>query len=243
MRISVPSRAAWSSSAMSDVSPAVGFDSEFLERLAGDSAQTAPDGDPVAVRVHSALHPCFLAACSPSAWRLDRKADLSKRLRLLITDRGHCCPPCADSFTPAPAWRPGRPLLDTRKSGDPAVIRLGPPDLRFQWGERRDLNPRHPGPQPGALPAELRPPSSPDSTANDSTARRQQNARCPEGHRAAETSIAVRAPPRVRCPQDQPNQDQGRRTAPRSPGRWRNPVPAAVRTASPGSTGAPARFP
>ena len=27
-----------------------------------------------------------------------------------------------------------------------------------KWGERRGLNPRHPGPQPGALPAELRPP-------------------------------------------------------------------------------------
>ena len=27
-----------------------------------------------------------------------------------------------------------------------------------EWGERRGLNPRHPGPQPGALPAELRPP-------------------------------------------------------------------------------------
>lgn len=27
-----------------------------------------------------------------------------------------------------------------------------------RWGERRDSNPRHPGPQPGALPAELLPP-------------------------------------------------------------------------------------
>src|SRR5438874_13832574 len=25
------------------------------------------------------------------------------------------------------------------------------------WGDRRGLNPRHPGPQPGALPTELRP--------------------------------------------------------------------------------------
>jgi hypothetical protein len=31
-------------------------------------------------------------------------------------------------------------------------------DLRITWGERWDLNPRHPGPQPGALPTELRPP-------------------------------------------------------------------------------------
>ena len=28
----------------------------------------------------------------------------------------------------------------------------------FEWGERRDLNPRPPGPQPGALPTELLPP-------------------------------------------------------------------------------------
>ena len=45
--------------------------------------------------------------------------------------------------------------------GGPAVSRLGPPDLLLQWGERWDLNPRHPGPQPGALPAELRPPLTP----------------------------------------------------------------------------------
>src|SRR5262249_40869332 len=33
------------------------------------------------------------------------------------------------------------------------------------WGERWDFNPRHPGPQPGALPTELRPPSSPGAQA------------------------------------------------------------------------------
>ena len=32
------------------------------------------------------------------------------------------------------------------------------------WGERRGSNPRHPGPQPGALPAELRPPCVAKST-------------------------------------------------------------------------------
>src|SRR5258706_1269908 len=31
--------------------------------------------------------------------------------------------------------------------------------LHFPKGDRRDSNPRHPGPQPGALPTELRPPS------------------------------------------------------------------------------------
>src|SRR4051794_15808929 len=34
----------------------------------------------------------------------------------------------------------------------------------FLRGERRDLNPRPPGPQPGALPAELRPPSGAESS-------------------------------------------------------------------------------
>ena len=30
--------------------------------------------------------------------------------------------------------------------------------IKGKWGDRRDLNPRRPGPQPGALPTELRPP-------------------------------------------------------------------------------------
>jgi len=29
----------------------------------------------------------------------------------------------------------------------PAAIAAGPSDLRFQWGERGDSNPRPPGPQ------------------------------------------------------------------------------------------------
>jgi hypothetical protein len=69
-------------------------------------------------------------------------------------------------------------------TGAPAVIPAGASNLWKPWGERRDLNPRHPGPQPGALPTELRPPSLP---------KRQQDARCPEGHRAAPRSIAVPA--------------------------------------------------
>lgn len=32
--------------------------------------------------------------------------------------------------------------------------------MLMSWGERRDSNPRHPGPQPGALPTELLPPQS-----------------------------------------------------------------------------------
>ena len=37
--------------------------------------------------------------------------------------------------------------------------------VRTIRGERRDLNPRPPGPQPGALPAELRPPCGPESSS------------------------------------------------------------------------------
>src|SRR6516164_9772104 len=36
----------------------------------------------------------------------------------------------------------------------PAAIAAGPSDLRFQWGERGDSNPRHPGPQPCCPAAE-----------------------------------------------------------------------------------------
>src|SRR5689334_6494306 len=63
------------------------------------------------------------------------------------------------------------------------------------WGERRDLNPRHPGPQPGALPTELRPPSSPGHTAGP-----QQDARCPEGHRAAEDEYSGLRRPALHVP-------------------------------------------
>src|SRR3989337_770239 len=34
-------------------------------------------------------------------------------------------------------------------------------------GERRDSNPRPPGPQPGALPTELRPPRDPKSSSGE----------------------------------------------------------------------------
>ena len=47
-------------------------------------------------------------------------------------------------FEPAlPVWKTGVLAANT----SPAL-----------WGERWDLNPRQPGPQPGALPTELRPP-------------------------------------------------------------------------------------
>ena len=41
---------------------------------------------------------------------------------------------------------PGRP-----PGPGPAATTAGPADLLLQWGERGDSNPRHPGPQPGAL--------------------------------------------------------------------------------------------
>src|SRR5436190_867740 len=43
--------------------------------------------------------------------------------------------------------------------------RVRPCARRLPEGERRDLNPRPPGPQPGALPAELRPPSGTESSS------------------------------------------------------------------------------
>src|SRR6266498_1294966 len=44
----------------------------------------------------------------------------------------------------------------TQRNGPgPAEVGLG----AAAWGELWDLNPRHPGPQPGALPTELHPPS------------------------------------------------------------------------------------
>jgi hypothetical protein len=94
--------------------------------------------------------------------------------------------PKSDSSLPKP---------DMSTPEGPAVVRLGPSDLHFRWGERGDLNPRHPGPQPGALPTELRPPSSPGHTAGP-----QQDARCPEGHRAAEDEYSGLRRPALHAP-------------------------------------------
>src|SRR5690348_5983532 len=51
-----------------------------------------------------------------------------------------------------PPIRRARPPASTSPAICDAFMQKG-------WGERGDSNPRHPGPQPGALPAELRPPS------------------------------------------------------------------------------------
>src|SRR5690348_10525286 len=51
-----------------------------------------------------------------------------------------------------PPIRRARPPASTSPAICDAFMQKG-------WGERWDSNPRHPGPQPGALPTELRPPS------------------------------------------------------------------------------------
>src|ERR1039458_4605996 len=61
----------------------------------------------------------------------------------------------APSTRPAslvPHWYPDGPSNLSVHAPKPSSCR------QFVKGERRDLNPRPPGPQPGALPTELRPP-------------------------------------------------------------------------------------
>ncbi len=52
---------------------------------------------------------------------------------------------------------PGRTISPAPSSTAAGPARSSPESARA-WGERRGSNPRQPGPQPGALPAELRPP-------------------------------------------------------------------------------------
>src|SRR5689334_1330744 len=72
-----------------------------------------------------------------------------------------CPSPC---YVPGPDldWPFGEPAVTARSPGEngtaPARNRARADDLVTQWGERRGSNPRPPGPQPGALPAELHPP-------------------------------------------------------------------------------------
>src|SRR5204863_408148 len=92
----------------------------------------------------------------------------------------------------APLWPHSKPHGGC---GPGVQMAKAPSNTAFAWGERRDLNPRHPGPQPGALPTELRPPSLPGHTAGP-----QQDARCPEGHRAAEDEYSGPRPPARHVP-------------------------------------------
>jgi hypothetical protein len=77
--------------------------------------------------------------------------------------------PVATAGTSYKPWR-ARSATDLLPKSDtqiaqivraPAVVTTGAPDLHLHRGERRGSNPRPPGPQPGALPAELRPPLPP----------------------------------------------------------------------------------
>ena len=68
---------------------------------------------------------------------------LSNRRRLILLEG------------PAPSPLPKSDTDTAERLTAFAIRRSG---LDFLWGDRRDLNPRPPGPQPGALPAELRPP-------------------------------------------------------------------------------------
>ncbi len=89
----------------------------------------------------------------------------------------------------------------------------------FLKGGRRDSNPRPPGPQPGALPTELRPPSQPGQSSNG-TVRRVDASRSPlvavvagrgrETSRAAEPGLGLHGSVCSRpCPGG-----QGRRSSP-----------------------------
>ena len=59
-------------------------------------------------------------------------------------------------------WGRGYATEAARSPGERPIVPLC---REFVRGERRDSNPRPPGPQPGALPAELRPPSAKPSLA------------------------------------------------------------------------------
>ena len=174
--------------------------------------------------------------CQLPARRLDRRPRHCTAQYGTIRHETPCDRRHTDVLTKVLTTRLGKPSVSRQTRRSPAVQ---------HWGERRDSNPRHPGPQPGALPTELRPPSSPALRPGDSRPRAAR-----EDIARLKTSIAVPASPRLTCAPGPlrvtcPGWPPGpvRRTAPRSRARWRNPVPAAVRTAPPGSTGVPARSP
>jgi hypothetical protein len=85
---------------------------------------------------------------------------------LVVLDRDEACP--CSSLKGSIVSRRGLAIakavvlqLDSSaaaEEGEGPGKRKAPPGRGFTRGERRDLNPRPPGPQPGALPAELRPP-------------------------------------------------------------------------------------
>ncbi len=104
-------------------------------------------GDLVGLEVWSAskVLPEELVAALP---RLDGRAGLTIRRRLPArwADSRRCRPGC-----------PG--------AGSDLLLGEPPTCTSRREGERGDSNPRPPGPQPGALPAELRPPCGPESSS------------------------------------------------------------------------------
>src|SRR5215218_4284929 len=69
-------------------------------------------------------------------------------------------------------------------------------------GERRDSNPRPPGPQPGALPTELRPPG--DCRPNLASAVLRKERVLPVKRRVWDADALNRDPPLVALPQTRP---------------------------------------
>jgi hypothetical protein len=128
----------------------------------GDGRSLSSHADPVANRVRTslALKSGKGDMALPGIARKSAGATgTSRRLRTFLTATARITSRLPVRRPITSAWREGAGNpgphypRSTAGQGSPQ-----PPDLRFLWGERWDSNPRHPGPQPGALPAELRPP-------------------------------------------------------------------------------------
>ncbi len=110
-------------------------------------------------------------ACRPHRWDI---VAVNRALRAF-------CPAGLPQGTATRTPRSNRPARSSRAGSGPAAVGLPLPSRSqirtfsqsrrpgrndrpgllpwiTHWGGRWDLNPRHPGPQPGALPTELRPP-------------------------------------------------------------------------------------
>ena len=122
-----------------------------------------------------------------------------------ITDASIDRPPTVSRGLSPPAIRRACPPARTTAAVRLSIIRKG-------WGEQRDSNPRHPRPQPGALPTELCPPSRPRGVSRLPCPRQHSSAdeSAPSSrwtNRASGTSRTVgfgpairRSPPVIRLP-------------------------------------------
>jgi hypothetical protein len=102
----------------------------------------------------SAGHPTSPPGSVPAPARV-----AGRQLRSLgSTPRWRLCGP-ANHLLQQPRPPDCSPVRTPEEKEDPwSQRRPGVSPAKTVWGDRRDLNPRPPGPQPGALPAELRPP-------------------------------------------------------------------------------------